>query len=187
MLNTIEGLSDCPLLETLNLKRNRVGLNGLSDLTALLDSPKLSCVDLSENKVDDEQVVDEVFAKMADLRVLYFQNNPAIKKIKNYRKTFIFKIKNLRYLDDRPVFPEERRFCEAFFRGGLQEERDERTRYKEEQKAEHLRQHQAFKDWISSGNVNGDVLLNGGGSVDDSQESSKEQTRLTTYYTDSSK
>ncbi len=52
------------------------------------------------------------------------------KKIKNYRKTLIFKIKNLRYLDDRPVFPEERRFVEAFFRGGIEEEREERKKYK---------------------------------------------------------
>ncbi len=44
----------------------------------------------------------------------------------------IFKLKNLKYLDDRPVFPEERRFVEAFFRGGIQEERLERQKYKQE-------------------------------------------------------
>ena len=96
---------------------------------------------------------------MNDLRVLYFQENPAIKLIKNYRKTFIFKIKTLRYLDDRPVFPEERRFAEAFFRGGAEEERQERTRYKEEQKEEHLRHHRQFKEWIERGRLSPEELL----------------------------
>ena len=53
-----------------------------------------------------------------------------IKHIKNYRKQLIFTIKSLKYLDDRPVFPEERRFVEAFFRGGLDEEKMERALYK---------------------------------------------------------
>ena len=42
----------------------------------------------------------------------------------------IFKLKNLKYLDDHPVFPDERRFVEAFFRGGIEEERLERKKYK---------------------------------------------------------
>jgi len=53
----------------------------------------------------------------------------------------IIKLKNLKYLDDRPVFEEERRFCEAFARGGLDEERKERAVYKKEKEEEHLRNH----------------------------------------------
>ena len=77
---------------------------------------------------------------MSNLAVLYFQNNGAIKNIKNYRKIFINNIKTLKYLDDKPVFPEERSiryliilgFAEAFVIGGLELEREERAKYKKE-------------------------------------------------------
>lgn len=92
--------------------------------------------------------------KMPNLAVLYLQNNPFIKKFKNYRKTFIYSLPNLKYLvifvitisfynkkneykqDDRPVFDDERRYAEAFQRGGLEEEKAERKRYKEEKEEE---------------------------------------------------
>ena len=53
-------------------------------------------------------VLTEIFEKLPGLAVLYFQNNPAIKNIKNYRKSLVNSIKTLKYLDDKPVFPEER-------------------------------------------------------------------------------
>ena len=37
-----------------------------------------------------------------------------MKKISHYRKTIISRCKNLRYLDDRPVFDDERRRCDAW-------------------------------------------------------------------------
>jgi dynein assembly factor 1 len=42
--------------------------------------------------------------------------NPVVKKIKNYRKTIVAKCKQLKYLDDRPVFEEERRRTEAWYK-----------------------------------------------------------------------
>jgi len=38
----------------------------------------------------------------------------------------IAKLPDLKYLDDRPVFVDDRRNAEAFARGGLEEERQER-------------------------------------------------------------
>ena len=64
---------------------------------------------------------------MPNLKVLYLQNNPVTKKIPNYRKTIISNIPTLTYLDDRPVFKDDRRHAEAFARGGLEEERKERN------------------------------------------------------------
>jgi len=46
------------------------------------------------------------------------------------------------------VFPEERRFAEAFHKRGIELEREERAKYKKEQEDEHLRNHYAFRDMI---------------------------------------
>jgi dynein assembly factor 1 len=69
---------------------------------------------------------------MPHLAVLYLQGNEVTKKIKNYRKVMISRIPTLKYLDDRPVFDEDRRFAEAWAKGGLEEERKEREAFKKE-------------------------------------------------------
>jgi len=71
---------------------------------------------------------------MPDLRVLYTQGNPFTSKIRNFKKVIIHELPKLNYLDDRPVFPEDRRYAEAFFRGGLKEERLERKKVLKEKK-----------------------------------------------------
>ena len=55
-----------------------------------------------------------IFQSLPDLRCLYVTGNPVVSKIKNYRKTMIATIPTLNYLDDRPVFPVERRCAEAW-------------------------------------------------------------------------
>lgn len=40
--------------------------------------------------------------------------NPVIRKLTNYRKTTIVRMKSLKYLDDRPVFDRERLLAEAW-------------------------------------------------------------------------
>lgn len=145
---TIENLSDMPELGTLQIKKNRIGKNGLSDLMGLLEVPSLSVLDISDNLIDDESVVDEVLVKMPNLAVLYLKGNPVCKKIKNYKKEIIAKIPTLKYLDDSPVFPEDRRYAEAFAEGGIQREREERKKVKQEKDEEHWRNHDAFREMI---------------------------------------
>ena len=72
-----------------------------------------SSLDLSDNKIADERVLPEIFEKMPNLAVLYLHGNEVCKKIEHYRKTLIIKLPKLKYLDDRPVFEDERRFCEV--------------------------------------------------------------------------
>lgn len=146
-LKTIDGLSGCKELESLNLKRNRIGAGGggLDDLKGLLDCPSITSLDLADNNIDDPAIVDEILVKLPNLRVVYCQNNPFVKKVNAYRKTLISKLKDLRYLDDRPVFPEDRRRAEAYARGGIEEERKEMKAIKKEKEDRHWANHEAFK------------------------------------------
>jgi len=129
----VEGLSGCTQLNTLYMKRNRIGNDERGDvesLKGLLECPTLSCIDISENNINDPAILEEVIYKMRDLTVLYMQGNPVCRKIDYYRKKIISDIPNLRYLDDRPVFEEDRRRAEAWRRGGMEEERAEMKRIK---------------------------------------------------------
>jgi hypothetical protein len=46
LIAKIEGLSLCTSLDSLYLKNNRIGVNGLDDLIGLLECPTLACLDL---------------------------------------------------------------------------------------------------------------------------------------------
>ncbi|CAK8993644.1 unnamed protein product [Durusdinium trenchii] len=128
-IERIEGLSHLRSLNTLTIQRNKIGFSGVDDLVHLVETT-ISTLDVQDNKIWDPDVLPEVFVRMGDLRVLYLKGNP--------------------YLDDRPVFPEDRRAAEAFNRGGLEEERAERRRIKEEENAQHERNMKAFQDMIDN-------------------------------------
>lgn len=57
----------------------------------------------------------DLLVQLPKLAVLYLQGNPCVKEIKHYRKTVIARIPSLRFLDDRPVFDEERLRVEAWY------------------------------------------------------------------------
>jgi len=64
---------------------------------------------LSNNNIEAvSQEFVEVFYKMQNLKVLYLKGNEGIRNISNYRRSMIAHIKNLTYLDDRPVKPIDR-------------------------------------------------------------------------------
>jgi dynein assembly factor 1 len=62
----------------------------------------------------------------------------------------IANIKTLKFLDDRPVFPEDRRRAEAFQRGGIEEERKEMKIIKKEKDDLHWANHEAFRIMIKN-------------------------------------
>lgn len=148
-ITKIEGLSECKELNTLHLVRNRIGAGGLSDIMHLKDLQELTVLDLSDNCIDCPEGLEEVFMHMPKLAVLYLKGNPICKKIHNYRKKLIASIPSLRYLDDRPVFPDERRCSEAFiFKGGFEAERAERRQINQEKEQAHRQNHEAFQRLI---------------------------------------
>jgi dynein assembly factor 1, axonemal len=133
----LEGLSS---LQTLLLASNR--LHSAEDVSGVLACPTLTCLDLQNNNIEDPAVrltscwhghscffvsapcthpfirlsqVLEVLVQLPQLGVLYLQGNPCVKKIQHYRKVVIGRIPTLKYLDDRPVFEEERQRCDAWY------------------------------------------------------------------------
>jgi len=181
ILDKIEGLDSQAVLDNINLSKNYIkkieNLSHMKELTSLnlahnaivsyegvehlLELPTLQTVDLQHNKIDDPAVVD-IFAEMPNLRVLYFMGNPAVKKIRNYRKTIISRCKMLKYLDDRPVFDEERRrtdaWAAALAAGGTLEdateaERAELKAIRAEKDARDEANFRAFEEMVREGKV----------------------------------
>ena len=71
-----------------------------------------------------------ILDKMENIKVLYLRGNLITRSIKNYRKYLIYKLKSLTYLDDRPVDGGDRAGSEAFFIGGLEQERKVREEFR---------------------------------------------------------
>jgi hypothetical protein len=110
-IRRIENLSHLQKLSTLILSYNCV--HDAQDIQHLLQVPSVQTVDIQHNKIDDPAVID-VLSQLPDLRVLYLQGNEVVKKIPHYRKTVLSRCKALKYLDDRPVFDDERRRVTAW-------------------------------------------------------------------------
>nr|XP_042900051.1 dynein axonemal assembly factor 1 homolog [Parasteatoda tepidariorum] len=127
-ISEIKNLSCLPHLKNLQINNNK--LRTSLDIEHLAKCLSLSAVDLSHNLIEDSSVLD-IFAAMHSLRVLNMIGNPFLKHMKNYRKNFIVGIKNLCYLDDRPVTDVERACVTAWSKGGIEAERLERIRWKE--------------------------------------------------------
>ena len=49
----------------------------------------LRTLDITDNKIEDVTIIEEILQKMPNLAVLYLHGNEVCKKIKNYRKTII--------------------------------------------------------------------------------------------------
>jgi dynein assembly factor 1 len=135
-------------LDNLNLKGNRIGQTKdscIDSIKGLLDCPSITSLDISQNYLKDPALVDEVLVKMPNLKVLYCQGNKFVKEMPSYRKAMIVKLKNLMYLDDKPVFPEDRRRAEAYMKGGWDDERAMMKIIKKEKEDEYNANHEAFR------------------------------------------
>lgn len=159
------------LLDTLNVSNNIIselsGLGGMPRLTKLLAAgnkipgselhhlnrcPKLSVVDLSHNLIGQTaaDTVLDVMPKIEGLASLKLDGNDVVRAVPNYRKRLIGTIAALRYLDDYPVFDDERRTANAFAVGGVDGERAARAALKAEEAERQRQQREFFNDFIAS-------------------------------------
>ncbi|XP_075796441.1 dynein axonemal assembly factor 1 isoform X3 [Pelodiscus sinensis] len=125
-IRTIENLSCLRVLHTLQIAHNK--LQTVEDIQHLQECPTICILDLSHNKLDDPSILN-VLETMPDLRVLNLMGNEVIKKIPNYRRMLTIRLKQLTYLDDRPVFPKDRACAEAWAMGGREAEKSEREKW----------------------------------------------------------
>lgn len=150
-IEKIQNLSSLKSLSNLFLKRNRIGINDNSDLEGLKELPmSLTVLDISDNRIEVTDYIKDILTQIKNLRVLYNQGNESVRKIPHYRKYLIDTLKELHYLDDKPVFDDERRYAEAFGRGGIEEERRERALAKKEKENKEIKRLKDFKNLIET-------------------------------------
>ena len=135
-----------PELESLYLTCNRISTTDA--LRGLEVCSSLSVLDLAKNQLEDDGFV-EVIKKLPNLRVLIMTGNPITRTMHQYRKTIINACPQLTYLDERPVFEDERRTAQAFFRGGPEEEREEHRLILAEKRAADRRQFISMQAFLS--------------------------------------
>ncbi|CAJ1033657.1 putative Leucine rich repeat [Leishmania shawi] len=87
----------------------------------------------------DPLAIAQFFQHLPLVSVIYLQGNGLSHRLRHYRRNMILHLPALTYLDERPVFPEERRVVEAWGRCGDAGEASERAAIREEKRA-HLTQ-----------------------------------------------
>eukprot|EP00347_Sterkiella_histriomuscorum_P004474 403360327 len=150
-IDKMEGLDELVNLVTLNLSHNRIKkIEGISNLVSLksldvshniiselegfeqiLTCPSLTSVDLSNNQIDCQEEIVPFFSQCQNLACLYLKGNPCVRKVSMYRKRLTVGMKNLYYLDDRPIFEIERLSADAWAQGGAEAELEAKRVYQE--------------------------------------------------------
>jgi len=129
-IQSIPNISYLNKLENLYISKN--SLSTIENLEGLLNLKSLSLLDIQNNpfSVNPDDLIT-FLNKLEKLKVLYLKGD-ITRLIPNYRRTLIIKIKNLTYLDDRPIKNEDKVGAEAYFKGGYQAEKEARIKYREE-------------------------------------------------------
>lgn len=117
-IKRVEGLGHLAKLEHLNLSNNAI--SAIEDLDEMRSLPALTNIDVSRNELESIEGVVELWTELTSVKVLRYHGNPGVRNIEHYRKRLVNAMPNLTYLDERPVFPVERRSCAAWADGGFE-------------------------------------------------------------------
>lgn len=130
-IKVIENLGGCYSLKNLDLSHNMI--EEYQNCAGLKDCPSLTSVDLSSNYIEYDDGFLPFLFKFQNLLCFYFKGNPAIRKVKMYRKVLINGLKKLVYLDERPVKKIDRLAAQAWAEGGFELENQVRKEILEEE------------------------------------------------------
>ena len=118
----VEGLEKLHNLEIIDLSNNYIQ-RITPDCDQLKDLRNIQTIDLQHNQIDDGDNIIPFFEGIPHLLGLLMKGNPAVRKMKTYRRGLLISLPKLTYLDDKPVFEVERLGIDAFLRGGVDEEK----------------------------------------------------------------
>jgi dynein assembly factor 1, axonemal len=77
---------------------------------------------MRDNQIADPLSIVPFFSQLSTVTCLYLAGNPAVRLVSHYRREMTVKMPGLYYLDDKPIFEDDRLIAEAFARGGKEEE-----------------------------------------------------------------
>lgn len=133
-ISNISGLEHCPKLHTLEIDHNRLkDVESIKGLLACKES--LGVLNLSDNKFEEEDIMDVIF-QLSNLGVLKLEGNEIARTMSNYRRKIITTLTNLNYLDQQPVTSAERRIAIVYLANGPNAAMQERIKIKQEKEAE---------------------------------------------------
>lgn len=137
----------CSSLRSLNLAGNR--LESFEDCIGLLAYKALAVLDLSHNNILDGEALLLLLERLPRLQSLKLSGNPLVRTLPRYRKRLLSRCKQLLYLDDRPVFEEERRLVTAWALAGGDGEEKERHLIQQEKLAAERKRLDDFRRLIA--------------------------------------
>ena len=138
----LAGLAGLRELRTLSLGHNRLARR--ADLEPLAALPVLEALDVSNNRIDDPAAC--ALVQSLPLKWLRFLGNPVVRATAGYRKVFLAAMHaTLVSLDDHPAFEADKRCALAWAQGGVEAERAERQRIRDEEAARRVRQQERFQ------------------------------------------
>lgn len=154
LITRVEGLESNKKLSYLALNHNQIGKDGEEDYLALGEIKGLSTLDLAYNQIPCIPPADEgarhpfyeLLVGLPNLETLTLKNNPFWEEIASSRRLTLSVLQNLTQLDGDVVLPDERRFANAFARGGVDEIEAERQKMiqEEQQKRQAERDHMDY-------------------------------------------